>query len=696
MRHILHRLVVVLTGVGAAAVLTARTPSPQDPPQEPPRFRVDASFVRVDAYPLRDGKPVLGLKAEDFEVFEDGVPQRIETFEHVVVRPAGAQAERVDPGSQRAALQAVANPRNRVFVIFLDTPHVDVASAHAVNEPLIRLVDRILGPDDLVAVMTPDMAATQLVFGRKTEVIEESLRRNWAWGRRFTSDRDERERAYLACYQPLLKEQRAEAKFAQEMIARKRERATLNALEDLVKYLRTVREERKAILTVTEGWILYRENRALLKLREDNDPTTDDRERVPGLDPITVGPNGKLTTRDPRRMDGGYLTRSQCDGDRMTLAMMDNDQYFRDIMAEANYANASFYPIDPRGLPASDSPIGPEPPPLIHIDHAILKHRIEVMRTLAENTDGMAVVNSNDLDRGMKRISDDLTSYYLLGYYSTNPKLDGRFRAIKVRVRQPGIDVRARRGYRAATEEDVTAARRAAEAPVPDIVRATTAALGRLEQIRPDARFRVHAVTAGTHLWVAGEYLPAPGQADDFRQGGAAVIDATIGSASVTGKVVLKPGERTFLTSLALPGSGAAGVTVRTRLAPAGGGIPLLETTTVSPEGGLEPLLFRRGATTGNRLVPAADFRFSRTERIRLELPVADARPGAGRILDRAGQPLQVPVTTGERVDSATGQRWITGDAALGALAPGDYVIELAAQGAQAEARTLVAIRVTR
>ena len=48
---------------------------------------------------------------------------------------------------------------------------------------------------------------------------------------------------------------------ARELIARKRERATLEALEDLVRYLRTIREERKAILTVTEGWLLYGENR---------------------------------------------------------------------------------------------------------------------------------------------------------------------------------------------------------------------------------------------------------------------------------------------------------------------------------------------------------------------------------------------------------------------------------------------------
>jgi VWFA-related protein len=677
-------------------ILAAQTGAPQDPPQQPPKFRVDANFVRVDAYPLRDGKPALDLKAEDFEVFEDGAPQRIETFEHVVVRPAGAQAERIDPGSQRGALQAVANPRNRVFVIFLDTNHVDVAAAHAINEPLIRLIDRILGPDDLVGVMTPAMAATQVVFGRKTQVIEESLRRNWAWGTRFTLQRDERERAYMACYPPLTGELGMDSALAREMIARKRELATLNAIEDLVKYLRLIREERKAVVTVTEGWLLYRENRLLTKLREDK--TMGWKEPVPTLDPVGVGPNGTLTTKDPRRLDSEYLNKGECDADRTMLSMLDNDRYFKDIMDEANFANASFYPIDPRGLPAFDNPIGPDPPPPIHIDHAMLKHRIEVMRTMAENTDGMAVVNSNDLDRGMRRISDDLTSYYLLGYYSTNSKLDGRFRSIKVRVKQPGVDVRARRGYRAATEADVTAARRAADAPVPQIVQATAAAIDRLGRIRPDAPFRIHAVTGGKDtLWVAGEYHAAPGGRDEFAQGGTALIEAAAGGTSTTAKVTLKPGERTFLSSLALPPGATGQLDVRVRLAGEVGGLPLSDSIRLDAAAKGEPLLFRRGATTGNRLLPAADFRFSRTERVRIEIPVGDAKPGAGRVLDRAGQPLQVPVTTGERVDTASGQRWVTADVNLAALAPGDYAVEVAVavQGA-AEARTLVGIRVTR
>jgi len=700
----------VATGVlavGLAVFVTAETPQqppppekPQDPAQQqpPPKFRVESNFVRVDAYPLKNGKPVFDLKAEEFEIFEDGNLQKIETFEHVVVRPAGPQGERAEVSSQRESLQAAANPRNRVFIIFLDTPHVMVDSAHRINEPLIRLMDSILGPDDLVGVMTPAMAASQIVLGRKTQVIEDSLRRNWPWGTRFSILRDDREWAYKSCYPPASNE-RDESALAREMIARKRERATLEALEDLVRYLRSVREERKAILTITEGWLLFGENQSMMKLRTD--PLTGAQEPIPGVDPVGVGPNGKLTTKDPRNIAEGTLTKSECDSDRMRLATMDNKRFFLDLMGEANSANASFYPVDPRGLPTFDNPIGPDPPPPPTIDAAMLRQRIEVMRTLAGNTDGIAVVNSNDLDDGMKRISDDLTSYYLLGYYSSNAKLDGRFRSLKVRVKTPGVEVRARRGYRAATEAEVTAARRAADAPVPEATRAVTAAIDRLGRVRPDARFRINAIaSAGVKptVWVAGELQSAAGRPDDFALGGTVNIDVTVGTNSATTRVTLKPGERTFLTSMPAPaGTGEMGI--RARLAAAdGGALPLSDMLQVETgPSAVQPLLFRRGVTTGNRVLPAADLRFSRTERVRLELPVeADAKPGAGRVLDRAGQPLQVPVAVGERLDEATGQRWITADVVLAPLAGGDYGIEVEVVGPSQSQRIVSAIRVVR
>ncbi|HET7219063.1 MAG TPA: VWA domain-containing protein, partial [Vicinamibacterales bacterium] len=643
-------------------------------------------------YPSKDGRPLMGLKAEDFEVYEDGALQKIETFEHVIVRPAGPQQERVDPGSQREMLQAAANPRNRVFIIFLDTTHVDVASAHAINEPLIRLIDRILGPDDLVGIMTPDMAANQVVLGRKTQVIEDSLRVNWPWGRRFSLIKDDRENAYEACFNA----GSGTAEVAKEMIARKRERATLEALEDLVRYMRVVREERKAVLTVTEGWLLFGENRDLVRRR--NDPMTGRPEPPPTLDPVGVGLNGKLTTRDPRNMSEGYLTNSECETERMRLAMIDDRQFFRDLMSAANRANVSFYPIDPRGLPAFDNPIGPEAPPPVSVDQAMLKHRIEMMRTLAENTDGMAVVNNNDLDAGLRRISDDLTSYYLLGYYSSNSRLDGRFRTLKVRVKQPGVDVRARKGYRAATAEEVAAARRAADAPVPESKATVTSAIDRLGRIRAESRFAIN-VAPGPNgkLWVAGELRPPASGPDDFAQGATGTVEI-VGQSSSRTAVTLKAGERTFLASLDVPSGTGGQIDVRARLtATDGAASPVMDTMRVDADpASMQPLIFRRGVTTGNRVVPAADFRFSRTERIRLDLAAgAEIKPVSGRLLDRGGQPLQVPVTVGERSDAATGQRWITADVVLAPLSPGDYAIEVTVQGAQ-EQRIVTAIRVTR
>src|SRR4029079_12291028 len=89
------------------------------------------------------------------------------------------------------------------------------------------------------------------------------------------------------------------------------------------------------------------------------------------------------------------------------------------------------------------------------VDQQMLRTRQDNLRVLASNTDGLAVIENNNLDVGFKRIADDLTSYYLLGYYSTNQKLDGKYRTLKVRVKRPGVDVRARKGYRAATEKEV-------------------------------------------------------------------------------------------------------------------------------------------------------------------------------------------------------------------------------------------------
>jgi hypothetical protein len=110
-----------------------------------------------------------------------------------------------------------------------------------------------------------------------------------------------------------------------------------------------------------------------------------------------------------------------------------------------------------------------------------------------------------------------------------------------------------------------------------------------------------------------------------------------------------------------------------------------------------QPLFYRRGPATANRQVVTADPRFTRADRAHLELPVAsDVKPGTGRMLDRAGQPLAVPVTVGERTDEATGQRWITADVTLAPLAPGDYIIDVGTIEPTGEVRVVSGIRVVR
>ena len=695
------RFLTVVAALATVAVAAQQQPAPPDPaaqqqqqqPQPPPRFRIEANYVRVDVYPTKDGVPVQDLKVEDFEVLENGARQQVQAFEHIVVSPAGPQSLRVDPGSVRAGEQAAANPRNRVFVFFIDRAHVSFEGAGAIREPLIRLIDRVLGPDDVVAVMTTDMSAGDITFGRKTQVIAEMLRQDWSYGRRMTLvAENEHERQYESCFPNFDQKQLVE-----QLIRRRRERVSLDALYDLVRYLGSVREERKAIIAVTEGWPLYRPDDSMLKLRNS--------EGLPGKPPVGVDEFGKLRVNPPRRDGAGAIDITVCERERMYLANIDDEDYLRRLTEDANRNNASFYPVDPRGLEVFETDIGPKAPPSLTVDREMLRRRLDGLRTLADATDGMAVIDTNNLEKGMHRIADDLTSYYLLGYYTTNSKLDGQYRKITVKVKRPGVDVRARRGYRAATAEEVNAGRpAAAAAPVSEAARTANAALSRLARVPTGQGLAVNVtpVLDGsgsriTAVWVAGEVL---GPRDEFGSGGALNIVRQGGGTEGGVIGTLKPGERSFLTKLTVdtpPANGARSVDIDVKVTPAGQATPLTQVVKVSIDpNALQPMPFKRGLSTGNRLLPAASFEFSRTDRLQLQVPLTSgAKPGTGRFLDRTAQPLQIPVQVGEKTDE-DGQRWLVADAVLAPLAPGEYVIELSFTNGGGERKVLTAIRVTR
>src|SRR5437762_3096833 len=103
-------------------------PQQNQPPR--PSFKTEANYVRVDVYPTLDGQAVADLKQDEFEILEDKIPQRIDAFERVAIRPAGPQDTRREPATVAESRAMLDDARARVFVIFLDIYHVDVGGSH--------------------------------------------------------------------------------------------------------------------------------------------------------------------------------------------------------------------------------------------------------------------------------------------------------------------------------------------------------------------------------------------------------------------------------------------------------------------------------------------------------------------------------------------------------------------------------------
>src|SRR5216683_6639898 len=104
------------TGSGlatAAALTTATVAQAPAPPQ--PTFRTEANYVRVDAYPTKDGTPIADLTQADFEILENGAPQKIEQFERVLIQGNVPQEMRREPSSVEQGRQAAQNPRARIL-----------------------------------------------------------------------------------------------------------------------------------------------------------------------------------------------------------------------------------------------------------------------------------------------------------------------------------------------------------------------------------------------------------------------------------------------------------------------------------------------------------------------------------------------------------------------------------------------------
>src|SRR5262245_40806754 len=102
-------------------------------PATPAGKPTDQSLVRLDIHATADGRPITDLTAEELSIIEDDSVQKIDTLRHAA-----------DPA--------------RTFIVFLDTPHMRFEGARDVRVPLVRFLDRMLDDDDVLAVVTPDLA----------------------------------------------------------------------------------------------------------------------------------------------------------------------------------------------------------------------------------------------------------------------------------------------------------------------------------------------------------------------------------------------------------------------------------------------------------------------------------------------------------------------------------------------------------
>ncbi|MFM8532281.1 MAG: hypothetical protein ACKOEC_01600, partial [Acidimicrobiia bacterium] len=145
--------------------------------QEQPRFRAGANLVRVDAYVSLDDVAVTDLKADDFTVYEDDKPQTVESFELVEASRPNPQSERTNPTNVRDMQQQLIDAK-RVFTLFFDRSHVQIEGSYHARKPIIDTLDRIIGPDELVGVLTPEMSPGSGTYISRTGSMERAVTDN--------------------------------------------------------------------------------------------------------------------------------------------------------------------------------------------------------------------------------------------------------------------------------------------------------------------------------------------------------------------------------------------------------------------------------------------------------------------------------------------------------------------------------------
>ncbi|MGJ5813255.1 VWA domain-containing protein [Paludibaculum fermentans] len=416
-----------------AVLAAAMLALPQQSP-DAPIIRMNVELVQVDAV-VHDGKgkPVTDLRAEDFEIKQDGKVQRITNFTYVAEpgrvnpEPVVGRAKGEVAAPAEKAKELIAGEVHRTMALVVDDLGLAFESVLRAKEAMLKFVDEQMQPGDLVAVLRTGQSAgtlqrfttdkrqlraaiQQIKFNFRTRVGIDSVARLY----------DERSASELgggsggrsgrgAAQQPAAGANEAHTKESQEQ-AENRERdhiasGTLGVLRYLVQGLRPM-PGRKSV-------ILFSENLALRQNDLNNIGVWD---RLRSLTDLANRSGVVFYSVDPRGL--------------LPLGLRAEDQ----AGAEINVPNprGRLSPLDARRQEFNDSRMG--------------------LNFLAVETGGLHLEGSNDVSVLLGKAAEDQGGYYLIGYHPEAGTFRGgnektRYHDIQVRVKRAGLRVRSRNGF---------------------------------------------------------------------------------------------------------------------------------------------------------------------------------------------------------------------------------------------------------
>ena len=435
------------------------------PAQERPAFRAGVQVVEVDARVFdREGRFMTDLTHEDFELLEGGVAQQVQA----VYLVANGEPPVLRAGARTAAAPAgdperVGTPRQTwIFVFDLNhlTPGAGFDRARAAVEHYVR--DRFRD-GDLAGVV----AGSRMVNNRLTSVREELI-------------------AAVASVKPLADSRSRQIDLTGEWPRLLDEReAILIANEDRLALQSAVTRA----CTDQPGWCYPEAGRAVASYIPPDDEIRQKARRL-------QRDIQRATLETLNAVNGLSSGLAKIPGSKTIVFLSDGfvveemETTLRSAVGQVARAGARVYAVDVRGLSRG---IGATVDRAQPSDSGAAAARFDMHEdgpnSLATDTGGLMIRNENNLGRALDTIAGDANRYYVLAYQPANAAFDGTYRPIEVRVKRPGVRVRARRGYlaiepsrmlvpRAITETDT--ARTEARPADPDVsTPADTDAAGR-------------------------------------------------------------------------------------------------------------------------------------------------------------------------------------------------------------------------